>query len=58
MELKVDTVVPETSFTINNIPIQVGGVPGQIAGAQMALFSAVRASLPAVAGGYSWIPGQ
>eukprot|EP01051_Picozoa_sp_SAG22_P015958 SAG22_NODE_2168_length_2899_cov_1.834286_2_plen_545_part_01 len=53
----VATVVPEASCTINGVPVQIGGVPGQIEGARMALFSSVRSGLPAVAGEYTWIPG-
>ena len=47
----VRTVVPEASFTVNGVPVQVGGLAGQIAGARMALFSTVRSGLSAVAGG-------
>jgi hypothetical protein len=53
----VDTVVPEASLLINGVPVQIGGVAGQIKDAHMALFSSVRSDLPAVAGEYTWIPG-
>jgi hypothetical protein len=53
----VRTVVPEASFTVNGVPVQVGGLAGQIAGARMALFSTVRSGLSAVAGGYTWVAG-
>ena len=53
----VTTVAPEASLTINGVPVQVGGVAGQIKGSHMALFRSVRTDLPAVAGGYAWIPG-
>jgi hypothetical protein len=53
----VATVVPEASLTINGVPVQVGGVNGQIKNAHMALFSSIRSGLPAVAGEYTWIPG-
>ena len=53
----VATVVPEASFTINEVPVQVGGLAGQVPGARMARFHAARPGLTAVAGGYAWIPG-
>jgi hypothetical protein len=53
----VTTVVPEASFTINGVPVQVGGVAGQIKDSHLAVFSSVRSGLPAVAGEYTWIPG-
>lgn len=53
----VTAAVPEATLTINNVSVQVGGVPGQIKDAAMALFSAVRSGLPAAAGEYTWIPG-
>lgn len=53
----VTAAAPEATLTINNVTVQVGGVPGQIKGATMALFSAARSGLPAAAGRYTWIPG-
>jgi hypothetical protein len=53
----VDAVVPEASFTVNGVAVQLGGLAGQIEGAHIASFSAVRSGLPAAAGEFSWIPG-
>ena len=53
----VAAVAPEAALRINNVSVQVGGLPGQVENARMALFSAVRAGLPASAGGFTWIPG-
>jgi hypothetical protein len=57
----VATIVPEASFLVQvggrGVSVQVGGVAGQIKGSHMALFSAVRSELPALAGNYRWIPG-